>query len=100
MLNGFFPRIDDPVFINLVGSVIFELDGAVVFFGAGREDLDRQVGRTVMGLVEGGGVARGEDFTEIAFTGAATVGAVAAMTVTGHDGKRAIAHAALLEAAE
>ncbi len=53
--------------------------------------LDRQVGRTLSGLVERAGVARAEDFTEIAFAGEATVGHVAAMCVTGHDGKRLIA---------
>ncbi|MBP7701002.1 MAG: tRNA (N(6)-L-threonylcarbamoyladenosine(37)-C(2))-methylthiotransferase MtaB [Phenylobacterium sp.] len=53
--------------------------------------LDRQVGRTLMGLVEREGVARAEDFTEIAFTGEAAIGGVAPMRVTGHDGARAIA---------
>ena len=53
--------------------------------------LDRQVGRTLMGLVEREGVARAEDFTEIAFTGQAAIGGVAPMRVTGHDGTRAIA---------
>ncbi|HEY2357584.1 MAG TPA: tRNA (N(6)-L-threonylcarbamoyladenosine(37)-C(2))-methylthiotransferase MtaB [Phenylobacterium sp.] len=62
--------------------------------------LQRQVGRTVMGLVERDGVARAEDFTEIAFEGHAVVGEVAALTVTGHDGRRAIARSQLLEAAE
>ncbi len=67
--------------------------------------LQRQVGRTVMGLVERadlgqGGVARAEDFTEIAFTGEAQVGSIAPLTVTGHDGKRALAGVRLLEAAE
>ena len=54
--------------------------------------LEAQVGRTLLGLVERPGVARAEDFTEIAFSGEAQVGAVAALTVTGHDGRRAIAH--------
>ena len=61
--------------------------------------LDRQVGRTLMGLVERpdlgqGGLARAEDFTEIAFTGATTLGGVAALTVTGHDGRRVLAQPA------
>ena len=51
--------------------------------------LDRQVGRTLQGLVERPGLARGEDFTEIAFEGAAPDGQVAPMIVTGHDGRRA-----------
>lgn len=60
--------------------------------------LDRQVGRTLSGLVERAGVARAEDFTEIAFVGEAAVGHVAAMRVTGHDGKRLIAETVALEA--
>ncbi|MFN3583448.1 tRNA (N(6)-L-threonylcarbamoyladenosine(37)-C(2))-methylthiotransferase MtaB [Phenylobacterium sp.] len=54
--------------------------------------LERQVGRTLSGLVERPGVARAPDFTEIAFTGEAAVGGLADLVVTGHDGKRAIAH--------
>jgi threonylcarbamoyladenosine tRNA methylthiotransferase MtaB len=61
--------------------------------------LERQHGRTISGLVERPGVARAEDFTEIAFTGDAPVGAVAAMRVTGHDGRRLIAEAIAKEAA-
>ncbi|MGA0605812.1 tRNA (N(6)-L-threonylcarbamoyladenosine(37)-C(2))-methylthiotransferase MtaB [Phenylobacterium sp. VNQ135] len=53
--------------------------------------LDAQVGRALSGLVERPGVARAEDFTEVAFSGEARVGAVAELIVTGHDGKRAIA---------
>ena len=67
--------------------------------------LDRQVGRTLMGLVERadsgeGGVARAEDFTEIAFEGAAAVGEIAPLLVTGHDGRRALAQTRVLAAAE
>ena len=51
--------------------------------------LDRKVGRTLQGLVERPGLARAEDFTEIAFEGAAQEGQVAPMIVTGHDGRRA-----------
>jgi threonylcarbamoyladenosine tRNA methylthiotransferase MtaB len=54
--------------------------------------LDAQVGRTLAGLVEKPGLARAEDFTEIVFAGEAQVGAVTELVVTGHDGKRAIAH--------
>ena len=53
--------------------------------------LGRQEGRTLRALVEQPGRARAEDFTEIAFEGEAEVGAVAAMTVSGHDGRRALA---------
>jgi threonylcarbamoyladenosine tRNA methylthiotransferase MtaB len=45
--------------------------------------LERQVGRTLMGLVERPGVARAEDFTEIAFEGEAQVGGVVPFFVTG-----------------
>jgi threonylcarbamoyladenosine tRNA methylthiotransferase MtaB len=51
--------------------------------------LDRQVGRRVSALVERDGVARAEDFTEIAFQGEARSGQLIAGVVTGHDGKRA-----------
>jgi threonylcarbamoyladenosine tRNA methylthiotransferase MtaB len=53
-----------------------------------------QVGRTLSGLVERPGVARAEDFTEIAFEGDAEVGQVAALRVTGHDARRALAEVA------
>ncbi|WP_405041482.1 tRNA (N(6)-L-threonylcarbamoyladenosine(37)-C(2))-methylthiotransferase MtaB [Phenylobacterium sp.] len=62
--------------------------------------LERQVGRTVTGLVERDGVARAEDFTEIAFTGEAAVGAIVPMTITGHAGGKALGKVAVLEAAE
>ncbi|WP_332765109.1 tRNA (N(6)-L-threonylcarbamoyladenosine(37)-C(2))-methylthiotransferase MtaB [Phenylobacterium sp.] len=62
--------------------------------------LERQVGRTITGLVERDGVARAEDFTEIAFTGEAAVGAIVAMRITGHAGGKALGHVAVLEAAE
>ncbi len=57
--------------------------------------LGAQVGRTLLALVEKDGLARAEDFTEIAFTGAAPAGELATMRITGHDGKRltgALAH--------
>jgi len=57
--------------------------------GLGRH-LDARVGRTVQGLVERAGLARAADFTEIAFDGQALAGAIVPLTVTGHDGKRAI----------
>ncbi len=53
--------------------------------------LERQVGRTLNGLVEREGLARAEDFTEINFTGAAEAGRVIALRVTGHDGRKALA---------
>jgi threonylcarbamoyladenosine tRNA methylthiotransferase MtaB len=62
--------------------------------------LDRQVGRRLMGLVEREGLARADDFTEIAFTGEAAVGEIVPLEVTGHDGRRALARTRVLEAAE
>jgi threonylcarbamoyladenosine tRNA methylthiotransferase MtaB len=62
--------------------------------------LQRQVGRTIMGLVERPGSARAEDFTEIAFESEAAVGGIVALTVIGHDGKRVIARPGILQAAE
>jgi len=62
--------------------------------------LDRQAGRTALGLVERDGVGRAEDFTEIAFEGHAMAGEIVALEVTGHDGRRALARAPVLEAAE
>ena len=62
--------------------------------------LERQVGRTVLGLVEREGLARAEDFTEVAFTGEAVVGEIVALQVTGHDGRRAVARAPVPQAAE
>ena len=58
--------------------------------------LQRQVGRTITGLVERpdlgqGGLARAEDFTEIGFAGAAEVGSIVTLTVTAHDAKRVLA---------
>ncbi|THD77501.1 MAG: tRNA (N(6)-L-threonylcarbamoyladenosine(37)-C(2))-methylthiotransferase MtaB [Phenylobacterium sp.] len=62
--------------------------------------LQRQVGRTLSGVVERPGLARAEDFTEIAFAGEAASGEIAALRVTGHDGHRALARVAMLETAE
>jgi threonylcarbamoyladenosine tRNA methylthiotransferase MtaB len=52
--------------------------------------LDRYLGTTSMALVEKPGVARAPDFTEIAFTGEAPIGAISPIRITGHDGKRAL----------
>ena len=55
--------------------------------------LDRQVGRDVVALVERGGRARAEDFTEVAFDGEAASGSLVMGKVIGHDGHRArLAH--------
>jgi threonylcarbamoyladenosine tRNA methylthiotransferase MtaB len=50
--------------------------------------LARQVGRIVNGLVERGGLARAEDFTEVAFEGEETVGAIVPLRITGVEGGR------------
>ena len=78
-----------------------QLDKAVVKARAARlratgeavlvRHLDRQVGRVLQGLVERPGLARAEDFTEIAFEGAAPAGAIVALAVTGREGGRALA---------
>jgi threonylcarbamoyladenosine tRNA methylthiotransferase MtaB len=51
--------------------------------------LDRQAGRTVVGLIEREGLARAEDFTEVAFVGEARPGSLVRLTISGHDGRRA-----------
>ena len=61
--------------------------------------LDAQVGRVLNSLVERPGLARAEDFTEIAFSGEAVVGGVTPMRVSGHDGRRLLAEPIVAEAA-
>jgi threonylcarbamoyladenosine tRNA methylthiotransferase MtaB len=56
-----------------------------------RRHLDARIGRTVHGLVEREGLARAEDFTEVAFEGLARAGSIVPLTVTGHDGRKALA---------
>ena len=58
---------------------------------ASRRHLDRQIGRVASAVVERPGLARADDFTEIAFHGPAAAGALVSLTVTAHDGRRAIA---------
>jgi threonylcarbamoyladenosine tRNA methylthiotransferase MtaB len=48
--------------------------------------LQRQVGRTLNGLVERDGFARADDFTEITFAGDAPVGEIVRMRITGASG--------------
>lgn len=62
--------------------------------------LDRQAGRLLSGLVERPGVARADDFTEIAFEGEAPVGSIVALQVVGHEGGKVRARLPALEAAE
>jgi threonylcarbamoyladenosine tRNA methylthiotransferase MtaB len=51
--------------------------------------LDRQVGRTLSALVERDGLARAEDFTEVAFTGPAAPGEIVRLGVIGAEPPRA-----------
>ena len=62
--------------------------------------LEKGVGRSVLALVERPGLARAEDFTEVAFEGPAGPGEIVALRVTGHDGRRTLARAPALQAAE
>ncbi len=52
--------------------------------------LQRQVGRTLNGLVERDGIARADDFTEIAFSGDAPQGEIAKMRITGVSGDKVV----------
>ncbi len=79
------PPVKGPVVKDRAARLRAAGDAALV------RHLERQVGRTLKGLVEREGVARAEDFTEIAFTGEAEVGGVAELRVTGHDGRRVLA---------
>jgi threonylcarbamoyladenosine tRNA methylthiotransferase MtaB len=56
-----------------------------------RRHLDARVGRTVHGLVERDGLARAEDFTEVTFEGLAQPGKIVALSISGHDGRKASA---------
>ena len=87
------PQLQRPVIKDRAARLRAAGDAALV------RHLARQVGRTVLGLVERDGVARAEDFTEIVFTGEAAVGAIVPMAITGHAGGKALGHA-VLEAAE
>jgi threonylcarbamoyladenosine tRNA methylthiotransferase MtaB len=53
--------------------------------------LASRVGRDVQGLVERPGLARAEDFSEIAFSGSAPAGEIRTFRVTGQDGRRLLA---------
>ena len=51
--------------------------------------LDSRIGKTAVALVERPGIARAEDFTEIAFDGEAEPGSLIRLAIVGHDGRRA-----------
>lgn len=53
--------------------------------------LDRKVGARTTALVERPGLARAEDFTELAFAGEARIGSLVPMTVVGREATRAVA---------
>ncbi|HEY4030408.1 MAG TPA: tRNA (N(6)-L-threonylcarbamoyladenosine(37)-C(2))-methylthiotransferase MtaB [Caulobacteraceae bacterium] len=59
-----------------------------------RRHLEARIGLTVHGLVERDGLARAEDFTEVAFEELAPAGSIVPLTITGHDGRKAFAHLA------
>jgi len=52
--------------------------------------LDRQIGRMVRALVEKPGLARAEDFTELAFEGGGAAGQLFQIAIDRHDGRRAL----------
>jgi len=52
--------------------------------------LDRHVGWTASAVVERLGLARAEDFTEVAFDGSAEIGSIIRLALAGHDGRRAL----------
>lgn len=52
--------------------------------------LARQVGQTVLALMERNGFARAPDFTEIEVTGEAMIGRLVPVTLTGHTASRAL----------
>lgn len=54
-----------------------------------RRHLDARVGRILPVLMERGGVARADDFTEVAMDLDLAPGALAAVRICGHDGRRA-----------
>jgi threonylcarbamoyladenosine tRNA methylthiotransferase MtaB len=68
---------------------------------AGARGLERHLasllGRTVSAVVERDGLARAEDFTEVLFTGEAAAGDIISVRIDGHDGRRAQAHAAIIQ---
>jgi threonylcarbamoyladenosine tRNA methylthiotransferase MtaB len=51
--------------------------------------LDRQIGRTVRALIERPGLARAEDFTEVALEGAGEAGQLVGIAIDRQDGRRA-----------
>ncbi len=51
--------------------------------------LERRIGHVVHALVEKPGLARVEDFTEVAFDGSAEPGSILPLLIVGHDGRRA-----------
>ncbi|EGF92260.1 RNA modification enzyme, MiaB family protein [Asticcacaulis biprosthecium C19] len=55
-----------------------------------RGHLARHAGRTLSCVIEKPGFARAADFTEVVFTGDATVGGISDIAITSHDGKHAV----------
>ncbi len=77
------PAVAGPVIKTRAARLRAAGDAALV------RHLDRRVGSVVSALVERDGRARAEDFTEVAFEGAATAGSLITGVVGSHDGRRA-----------
>jgi len=77
------PRVDPAIVKERAARLRAAGDAALA------RHLDRAVGRAARALVERPGLARAEDFTEIAFAGDAIPGSVITGSVNGHDGRRA-----------
>jgi threonylcarbamoyladenosine tRNA methylthiotransferase MtaB len=78
------PQVDKAQ-IKVRAARLREAGGAAL-----RRHLERQVGRTVIGLVERPGRARAPDFTEVVFEGEAPAGALVPITIAAQDGARAV----------
>jgi threonylcarbamoyladenosine tRNA methylthiotransferase MtaB len=79
------PQVDKAVVKERAARLRAEGDAALV------RHLAARVGSTVSALVEKPGTARAEDFTEIVVPMDLAPGQIARVTLTGHDGKRALA---------
>ncbi len=79
------PQVDKAVVKERAARLRAEGDAALV------RHLASRVGTTVNALIEKPGVGRAEDFTEIVAPMDLPAGKIARVTLTGHDGKRALA---------
>jgi threonylcarbamoyladenosine tRNA methylthiotransferase MtaB len=79
------PQVDKAVVRERAARLRAEGDAALV------RHLQARVGAQMSVLVEKPGAARAEDFTEVAVPMDLRAGEIARVTLTGHDGKRALA---------